>query len=197
MERAILARHGESEYSVRGLCNGDPAVGVALTERGRRDAWELGERLADEPIDLCITSAFPRVQETATIALAGRDVPRLVVADLNDPLVGPFEGETIDEYRRWAAAGDSTATPGGGGESRLELVTRYLRGYRAVLDRPEETVLVVFHSLPLAYVLEAYVRRAPGLTMPIVAYATPFAFTWDELDRAVGVLDAWAANPTW
>ena len=79
MEEAILSRHGESEYSVRGAINGDPTVAVALTEEGREQARRLGELLGDEPIELCVTSEFQRVRETADLALAGRGVPRLVL----------------------------------------------------------------------------------------------------------------------
>ena len=42
MQLLILARHGESEYSARGLLNGDPTVGVALTETGEAQARTLG-----------------------------------------------------------------------------------------------------------------------------------------------------------
>ena len=69
MERAILARHGESELSCRGLTNGDPRVACPLTARGREEAGRLGELLATEPIDLCVTSEFERTRETADLAL--------------------------------------------------------------------------------------------------------------------------------
>src|SRR5207302_3277214 len=133
----ILARHGESAYSARGLCNGDIAIAVGLTELGRDEARDLGETLRDQSIDLCVTSEFQRARETADIALAGRAVPRLVIPALNDPLVGCYEGASIDEYREWAASNDSAATPEPGGESRLTLVERYARAFRMLATRPE------------------------------------------------------------
>ena len=69
MERVVLARHGESERSVDGVTNGDPAVRVALTATGREEARQLGRELAGDPIDLCVTSEFERAQETADLAL--------------------------------------------------------------------------------------------------------------------------------
>ena len=55
MERAIFARHGESEFSAAGTVNGDPLVeGGALTDRGREDARALGMLLADDEIYLCV-----------------------------------------------------------------------------------------------------------------------------------------------
>src|SRR5438105_15348739 len=106
--------------------------------------------MCGEPIDLCITSEFQRARETADLALEGRDVPRLVLPELNDPLYGPYEGGQLEDYRAWASAQPSSAVPEGG-ESRLAIVERYARAFRTVLARPERTILVVSHSLPVAY----------------------------------------------
>ena len=85
MDSVILARHGESVFSARHLVNGDAAVAGPLTERGEEEARELGRAIAADRIELCVTSEFERTQQTANVALEGRDVPRLVVAELNDP----------------------------------------------------------------------------------------------------------------
>ena len=154
MERVVLARHGESERSVEGRTNGDPRVACALTAVGRKEARRLGVELADDPIDLCVTSEFERAQETAELALAGRDVPRLVLAELNDIRFGEFEGRPLADYRAWAHAhGPEEVVPGG--DSRAQTVARYVSAYRTILARPEETVLVVAHGLPVRYVLDA------------------------------------------
>jgi len=194
VEHVILARHGESVFSVRALVNGDAAVAGALTEDGVEQARRLGEAIAADPIELCVTSEFERAQETADVALAGRDVPRLVVPELNDPLYGSFEGGPLADYRAWAHAHASGEAPPGGGESRRAIVERYARGYRLVLERPEDTVLVVAHSLPIAYVLAGGV---PGAIVPLVELATPYRFTADELEEAVQALESWLAAPTW
>jgi broad specificity phosphatase PhoE len=70
MERALLTRHAESEFSVRGLTNGDPSVACGLTAEGRLQAQRLGELLADTPIDLCVTSGFERTHSPAATSLA-------------------------------------------------------------------------------------------------------------------------------
>ena len=46
MERAILARHGESELSCVGLTNGDPRVACPLTDRGCAEARQLAREIA-------------------------------------------------------------------------------------------------------------------------------------------------------
>jgi broad specificity phosphatase PhoE len=196
MDRVILARHGESERSVDGLTNGDPAVSVALTATGREEARRLGRELAEDAIDLCVTSEFERARETADLALEGRDVPRLVLDELNDIRFGEFEGRPLTDYRAWAHAhGPEDVCPGG--ESRAETVARYVRGYRTLLARPEATVLVVAHGLPVRYVLDALEGRNPAAAVAQVPYAEPFRLTATELAAAVGRLESWLTDPAW
>ena len=197
METAILVRHAESELSVRGRTNGDPARSVPLTATGVAQARALRAALAAEPLDLCVTSEFERVRETAELALAERDVPRLVLADLNDVRFGSFEGEPLSDYRRWAGANGPTTAAPGGGESRAGTVERYVRAYRTILARPERTVLVVTHGLPIRYVLNALEERDPAPIVDNVPYAEPFHVGRDALARAVARLERWAAEPVW
>jgi broad specificity phosphatase PhoE len=197
MEQLILARHGESVFSARRLVNGDIAAPGALTPHGQTEAKALGSALAAQPIDLCATSEFERTRETADLALAGRDVPRLVVADLNDPLYGSYEGGALEEYRAWAASVGSDATAPGGGESRHAIISRYARGFRELRERDEPTVLAVVHSLPIAYLLAAQQGDPPGRRVPLVEHAHPYPFAAGEVDRALEVLDSWLGAPTW
>jgi broad specificity phosphatase PhoE len=197
MDEVILARHGESELSVVGTVNGDPATACALTDLGREQARRLGEALRDTPLDLCATSEFQRVRETADLALAGRDVPRLVIPELNDVRFGHFEGGTLIAYREWAADNDPTADAPGGGESRSATVARYVTAYRRILARPERTILVVAHGLPIRYVLNALADVEPAPLVEQVDYAEPYRLDRRELDRAVEHLDAWVAAPAW
>ena len=193
----ILARHGESAYSALSLLNGDPAVRCGLTAAGVAEARALGVSLAGEPLALCVTSGFQRAEETADEALGSRDVPRLVVAGLGDPRYGPFEGRALAEFRAWAVGASSADLPGLGGESRLEIVARYARSFRILLARPEESILVVAHSLPVAYALAARDGEPPGSSARIVRHAQPYGFERAELERATAVLERWVAAPTW
>ena len=197
MKRVILARHGESERSVEGLTNGDPAVPVGLTATGGEEARRLGVELGDDSIDLCVTSEFERAQETADLALAGRDVPLLVLADFNDIRFGKFEGRPLTDYRAWAHAHGPEDICPGGGESRAQTVARYVHGYRTLLARPEETILLVAHGLPVRYVLDALERRNPAARVAQVPYAEPFRFSAEELTAAVDLLEAWVRSPAW
>ena len=197
MEAAILVRHAESVFSARGLATGRPDVRCPLSERGVAQARALRGELAGEEIDLCVTSELERTRQTADIALAGRAVRRIALPELNDPLYGLYESGPLDAYLEWAVANDSAAEPPGGGERRQAIVARYAAGFRRVLERPERVVLVVTHSLPIAYVLMALAGHDPAPRVPLVEYAKARTVTAAELERAVERLEAWCAAPTW
>jgi broad specificity phosphatase PhoE len=193
----LLARHGESEFSVQGLTNGDPAVTCGLTERGRAEARLLGRQLAEAPLDLCVVSEFPRARETAELAVAGRDVPLLVLPGLNDIRFGAYEGKLLADYRAWARShGPEEAAPGGG-DSRAATVARYAAAFTTILARPERAVLVVAHSLPVRYVLDAAAGITPGPVVEQVPYAEAFRLEATQLTQAVDLLESWAREPTW
>jgi probable phosphoglycerate mutase len=195
MDTAILVRHGESWFSVEGKVNGDPSADRGLTEAGREQAAALGVLIRDDPIELCVVTEFPRAQETADIALAGSDVPRLIVPELNDIRFGFFEGGAFTEYIRWAHSHGPSEDAPGDGESRVDAARRFVAGYKEVLERPEPTVLVVGHGLPIRYVLSALVELDPVAKVDPVEHAEPFRVSAAQLERAVERLEAWTENP--
>lgn len=197
MERALLVRHGESVFGARGLATAKVDVRCPLSERGAAQARALAEEISGEDIDLCVTSELERARETADLALAQRPVRRIVVAELNDPLYGSYEGGPLDAYLSWALSNDSVAEPPGGGEGRQTLVARYAAGFRRILDRPEGAIFVVAHSLPIAYVLMALAGLDPAPRVPVVDYAKTHAVSAGELTRAIARLEAWCEAPSW
>jgi broad specificity phosphatase PhoE len=198
MRTLILARHGESAASARGLVNGDPDAGVGLTAKGEDEARALGRALAAERLDLCVVSPFPRARATLELALAGREVPVEEEPRLADPRAGRFEGLHLDEYRAWAWSSASGEDPPGGGESRLAVVRRYAGAYRGLLARPEEAILAVVHALPIAYLLLALEGTPPRARVGVeVPHAHPYRVDAAGLERALAVLGGWLEAPTW
>ena len=105
--------------------------------------------------------------------------------ELNDIRFGEFEGRALTEYRAWAHSHGPEEPAPGGGDSRAETVRRYVRAYRTILARPERTILVVAHGLPVRYVLDALDDRNPAAAVAQVPYAEPFRLTAGELAGAV------------
>jgi broad specificity phosphatase PhoE len=181
----VISRHGESTLNHEQRVNGDPAVRVTLTEKGREEARLLGQQLAHLPLEVCIHTRFSRTVETAETALAGRSVPFVEEPLLDDIKIGELEGKTLDDYRAWKrehTRGD--AFPGG--ESLDDAARRYAEAYRRVLARPETTILVVTHEIPLRYAINA-ADGSDDLDGPThqLANATPYLFDEAALERAV------------
>ena len=197
MERLIVVRHAESDYSARGLMSGDPRIVVGLTDAGREQARLLGEALAGEQIDLCVTSEFSRTIETADVAFAGRDIPRLAVPELNDHTAGRYEGRPFAEYLAWAhTAGPLDVIPGTE-ETRASIAARLARGYASLLERAERTIVAVLHSLPIAYLVAAAGGSDPAWRLPMFAYAEPHELNRAQVEAGVARLERWSKRPRW
>lgn len=190
MRLFILIRHAHSTLNVESRVNGDPSIPVPLTEEGRHEAARLGLQLANVPIAICIHTRFDRTLETARIALAGRDVPFTEEPLLDDIDVGKLEGETIEQYRAWKKL-HSRSEPFPGGESLDDAARRYARAFTRLLGRPEKTMLVACHEIPIRYALNA-AAGSPELDGPAHAIpnATPYLFGEPALRRAVAHIDA-------
>jgi broad specificity phosphatase PhoE len=194
LERAIFVRHAESAASAKNILNGDPYRYVPLTKTGRQQARHLGEALRDEPIDLAVTTRFPRTRETADIALKDRPIPRAVIPELDDVRMGDFEGGQVEDYRRWQRANPPTTPAPGGGESRVESIRRFIEGYRRLLARDEPNLLVVTHGLPVTAVLLGMKGEDIPLTLEGIGVqpAEPHPVTAEELTAAIRHLKDWA-----
>jgi probable phosphoglycerate mutase len=163
--QVILVRHGEPEWSVDQKTIADPR----LTERGRRQAELVAERLAGQHFDQVLVSPIKRAQQTAE--------PILPVIEGADPVVLPWleeirnpdwEGSPVDFVERTFA--EQRLRPVEelwdglpGGESFRGFHERVTRGLEAhffksgirvwderprlyEIDEPDQRILVVAHG---------------------------------------------------
>ena len=189
MRLFVLARHAETTLNHQRRINGDPAVPADLTESGREQARLLGDEVRSLPIDLCVHTRFGRTRVTAELALMGRDVSWVEDPLFDDIDVGDLEGQTIDEYRAWKR--DHTrADPFPGGESLDDAARRYARGFRTLLARDADVVLVVAHEIPIRYALNMS-SGSDDLDAPVHAIpnARPYLFDAAALERAAARIE--------
>ncbi len=194
MNTLILARHAHAASNVAGAVNAVPP-GEGLSAAGLEEARALGRALASEPIELGVSSRLRRAHDTLVLALAGRGTPCLVEQRLDEIGFGSFEGGPLSDYRAWAWAHEAGADCPGGGESRQVAAARLADGLEALLGRPEQVVLAVSHGLPVRYVVDAAVGRAPSQHLEPVPHATAYQFERAAVERAAVTLRAWAADP--
>ena len=157
-----VLRHTETVLGHRGIVNGDPSVPNPLTARGLTHARTLAAELSPYDFSVCVTTEFLRTKQTADVILEGRDIARVLVPELNDPKQGKFEGQEFEIYAQWMeSTGIADAIPGGG-ESQLDAVTRYARGWRRVAEL-DGVVFVVAHAFPISVALTLEEGEAPFL----------------------------------
>ncbi len=169
-----IARHGETEENAQGRWLG--LRDSPLTETGRRQAMDLGERLkAEGPWAVIVTSPLGRAVATAALLAARLKAPVLAPErELREYDFGEWDGLTPAELRArgfWAAVGQNTefAPPGGEGFSAAaRRVGAALRTIAAA--HTGQRVVVVTHGLTLAaglaLMLTGDVRKAPQYALP-------------------------------
>ena len=189
MRLFLITRHAQSVLNEQQRVNGDPSVEVPLTARGEEEARSLGEQLAHVPIDVCVHTRFGRTRRTGELALTGREVPFEVEPLLDDIALGDLEGWPIEEYRAWKQE-HTRKDRFPNGESLDEAALRYARGYRRLLARGEQTLLVICHEIPLRYALNA-AAGSDELDGPIhdLRNAAPYLFDAAALEGAVARME--------
>lgn len=194
MRTLVLVRHAQAGSNAEAVVSG-VAPGEGLTGDGRREAELLAAGLAGERIDLGVATELRRTQETLALALAGREVPRLVVPGLNEIRFGSFEGGPLRSYREWAWTTQPDEPCPGDGESRAAAASRIAGALVLLLAQEEETVLAVSHALPIRYVVDAAVGAVPAARIEAIAHATPYRLSREQVAAAAATLRAWVAKP--
>jgi broad specificity phosphatase PhoE len=190
----LLVRHGFAG-SNRDDTASSTVPGEGLTPEGVAQARALAQTLADEKVDVALTSRLARTQETLALVLDSRKVPVVVEEELDEIRFGSFDGGPLDAYRAWAASHPPDEPAPGGGESRAQAAARFARGLRLVLARPEDNVLVVGHALAIRYVIDAAQGHVPAARMSPIEHAFPYRLGRDEAERAAAFLEEWSAVP--
>jgi broad specificity phosphatase PhoE len=188
LESIAFVRHGRTAYNAIRRLNGDPAVDVRLNAAGISQVAALRPVVARLPIDLGVHTRFPRTRHTLDLLLAGRDVPRAVCPDLDDVLLGEFEGADVEAYRAWRRTHGPADAPVGG-ESRFHTLARYARGLERLLAVSARMPLVVTHDIPIRFIQNA-VRGANPIDGPVrnVENGSLTVLSATDLTRALGVM---------
>ena len=163
--RVERSRHRQLHSARRGTL---PTSGVA-------EAIALRERLADDEIDLGVALGAPAApRRRSPSRSAGRDVPVIVLPELNEINFGRYEGGPLAAYREWAWTTAPDVDCPGGGESatptadrdRAVLSTAALRG-RSRRSSPSAT------RLPVRYIARRGRGPSPPARIGTIAHAEP------------------------
>lgn len=144
MTLVYLLRHGESEWNVDGLMQGqaDPP----LTEKGVLQARRAQEFIANMKFDRVVSSDLDRARQTAALVGFENAIQDPVWREIN---TGEWQGRKLEDltsqerslHQQWRT-GDYTPQ---GGESWATFIQRVASGM-ASLNREADRVLVVCHA---------------------------------------------------
>jgi alpha-ribazole phosphatase len=149
--RLILIRHGETTYNAQRRFTGQ--ADVPLSRLGIQQAAILGEWLANERVDVLVTSDLVRTRATAEAIARYHELPIQEDSDLRELAMGEWEGYTYAEVQardtelvaQWRADPTTCAPPGG--ETVTALRDRIARALERWQTRyPEASVVWVTHG---------------------------------------------------
>jgi len=153
MHPLYFVRHGETVWNVENKICG--TTDIALTEKGRRQAGELGQKLLTQGIraDRILYSPLIRARDTALILSDITGIPAFEEPRLKEQCFGRFEA-TPRDGREFALAKTRFVDRYDGGESMLQLAHR-IYGLLDELTQCPETCILVAHN-GIARVVRSY-----------------------------------------
>jgi probable phosphoglycerate mutase len=177
----VLARHGETEWSLSGRHTGK--TDLPLTEEGRRQAMALGPRLRTWTFSLVLTSPLQRALETCR--LAGYGDQAQVRPDLVEWDYGRYEGLTstqIEEIQpNWSLWRDG----GPGGEKAADVGRRADRVIAEVRGVEGDT-LIFAHGHVLRVLASRWLGEPPeGGRHYALQTATLSVLTYEHADPVI------------
>ncbi len=181
----LLTRHGHTDRSEPEQYLGQ-RVHASLTERGRRDAEALANRLEPVPIDRIISSPLGRAVETAQILAARVHVDVETDERMTELDYGVWEGLQVEEIdarfpgERQLYNANPATHPVGGGESGLAVAARVGAFMEELIgwwlaERADRTCILVGHSSVNRVLL------AQVLGVPLADYRRRFKQDWANL----------------
>lgn len=161
--RLILARHGQTDANVRmAMDTGQP--GGPLTEAGLRQAEELADALAEEPVVAVYSSTMLRARQTAQPVADRHGLAVQAVAGLEEVYAGDLDARSDPESLRtfaevfgsWLVKDGDLNRPIPGGETGRQVLDRATAALAKITGaHTDGTVVVVSHGATLRLVTPA------------------------------------------
>jgi len=164
--RLLLVRHGQSTWNREHRIQGQ--LDPPLSDDGRRQAAQLGRRLAGRRFAALYSSDLKRAAETAAAIGGAIGLTPTPMAELREIYLGDWEGLRTEElaarfpeaWASWAEEPDWDLVPGGEGSAAFE--ARVEAALDSIFQRHhEDDVLAVTHGGVIQIALHHAVGR-PG-----------------------------------
>jgi broad specificity phosphatase PhoE len=166
--RLVLARHGQTTANAEGVLD-TRLPGHPLTEEGHRQAAELADRLAGQPVVAVYASRALRARQTAKPIAARHGLTAQVLEGVHEVAIGTLEGRQQPEdhrrlhemYRAWHCGDLQAALPCG--ESGSQVLDRYLADVATIrATHSGGTAVLVSHGAATRLAIVALARNVEG-----------------------------------
>ncbi len=158
--RAVLVRHGETDYNAKRIFQG--YGDIPLSDLGRRQAAQVAERLKNMPVDVFYSSDILRTMQTAEAISQRVTMTPTPCEGLREWHVGDWEGKPVDEFEAHleAIGAHVVSYVPEGGESQLQTQARMVAQMEAFTTQHlGQTVLCVSHGRAI----DMFARHVLGL----------------------------------
>lgn len=159
-----LLRHGQTDWNRERRAQGQQES--RLTDLGRQQARELGQRLTEQPLDSIYCSSSVRTRETAELAFGARHMDILYCDKLREIRMGAWEGRLYDDIRNedqvqfdafWQSPDKFSVD---GAETFLELQQRAISRVEEILmNSGHQHIAIVSHGAWIKSLLCAIEQR--------------------------------------
>lgn len=198
-----LVRHGETTFNVEGRLPGQ-LEGVALTDKGRRQAYQAAVSLSGVPLSAVISSPLERAYETAQALARGGGLEVRLDLRLKDTDVGLWAGQKIGDLEKndpaWKAFVEHPDEPPPGVESLVQVQQRAMAAMQDILADASlgNFIALVAHADVVKLILATYL----GLHVATVRYVSvanasisALAFQQEQPARILAI--NWTPLPFW
>jgi probable phosphoglycerate mutase len=158
--RIILTRHGETDYNVKGLIQGQQQS--KLTRNGIKQAKALAQALKNEKIDIIYTGILDRVIKTAEIINKYHQLKINKSKELNERKFGIWEGKKGDDIQKkfhYHIQEDINYKPKRA-ESWKDVNKRAVSFVKKIIKKHKgKTVLIIGHKGPNRFILGYFLKK--------------------------------------
>jgi probable phosphoglycerate mutase len=160
----LLVRHGQSTWNHEHRIQGQ--LDPPLSDDGRRQATQLGQRLAGRSFSGFYTSDLRRAAETSGLVGGALGIEATPMPELREIYLGLWEGMRTEDlatrfprvWASWSEEPDWDLVPGGEGSARFE--ARVDGALDSIFERhPAGDVLVVTHGGVIQVALHRVIGR--------------------------------------
>lgn len=163
LTRVIAVRHGETVWNAETRMQGH--LDTTLSARGRWQAQRAAEALADEGIEVIVSSDLARAHDTAKTVADVLGLPVVTDPGLRERHFGVFQGSTYAEIEaRWPAEAarwrhhEPDFAPEGGETFRAFYERSVVAATRIARSQPGRTLLIATHGGVLDCLYRAALR---------------------------------------